>query len=122
MRHGPHATPRRSSAGRSASTISSTMAQAFTVKSGAGEDLTFRAMQGREELGRLFEFRVQLLSKKPDIKIDDVLGKNMAITVEFTDERKRIFNGDGVQFRQLTVMIDEDYCYEAILRPRLWFL
>ena len=56
-----------------------------------------------------------------------MLGKNLTVTVEFTDDqdqakKKRYFNGDIVRFRQLTKKVDEDVCYEAIVRPRLWFL
>jgi type VI secretion system secreted protein VgrG len=99
------------------------MAQAVTVsgplKPGT---LVFQSMKGREELGRLFEFTVQLLSEDEKIKLDDVIGKNLTLSVEFTDQRKRVFNGQVVQFRQLTDTVDNYFTYEAILRPHLWFL
>src|SRR5262245_42844405 len=99
------------------------MPQAITVSGPlpAGK-LVFQSLKGREELGRPFEFRVELLSEDQAIKLDQVLGKNLTITIEFTDERKRYFNGDVVQFLQVSKTIDKYYCYEAVLRPRLWFL
>lgn len=70
----------------------------------------------------MFDFRIELLSEDQAIKLDKVLGQNLTINIEFTDERKRYFNGDVVLFRQLTKTIDKYFCYEAVLRPRLWFL
>jgi type VI secretion system secreted protein VgrG len=99
------------------------MAQAVTVTSPLGPGkLNFQNMKGREELGRLFELRVELLSEDGAIALDKVLGQNITLTIAYTDDRKRYFNGDVVEFRQLTKMVDKNYCYEALLRPRLWFL
>jgi len=99
------------------------MPQAITVTSPLGPNkLIFQSLQGREELGRLFDFRIELLSEDQAIKLDKVLGQNLTINIEFTDERKRYFNGDVVLFRQLTKTIDKYFCYEAVIRPRLWFL
>lgn len=99
------------------------MPQAITVTAPASAGtFVFRSMEGREELGRLFELRLQLLNEKSDVAIDDVLGKNLAITINFIDETQRHFNGDVVRFRQITQMIDKYHCYEVVLRPRLWFL
>jgi type VI secretion system secreted protein VgrG len=42
----------------------------FTVKSSLGEDeLIFWRMTANEQLGRLFEFDLELFSEKPDITI-----------------------------------------------------
>src|SRR5262245_2902295 len=99
------------------------MPQAITVTSPLGPDkLIFQSLKGREALGRLFEFRLELLSEDNAIKLDKVLGQNLTISVEFTDERKRYYNGDIVQFRQLTKTVDKYFCYEAVMKPRLWFL
>src|SRR5262249_55251190 len=57
------------------------------------------------------------------IEIDKVLGQNLTLTAEFINpDRKRFFNGDVVQFRQTAKSVDKYFCYEAILKPRLWFL
>lgn len=88
----------------------------------ADTKLEFESMTGWEELGRLFELKLNLLSEKKDITLDAVLGKNVTVEIEFTSEKKRYFNGDIVRFRQLTKSVDGSTCYEAIVRPRLWFL
>ena len=99
------------------------MPQAVTVTSPSGVSaLVFRSLRAREELGRLFEFEVELFSEDPAINLANVVGQNLTITAEFTDERERHFNGDVVQFRQFTQQIDKYFSYFAVLRPRLWFL
>jgi type VI secretion system secreted protein VgrG len=99
------------------------MPQAVTVTSPPGVSaLVFRTLRAREELGRLFEFELELFSENAAIKLADVVGQNLTITAEFTDERKRYFNGDVVQFRQITQQVDKYFSYFAVLRPRLWFL
>ena len=99
------------------------MAQAVTVTSPLGEGkLLFRSLTGREELGRLFEFKLEVMSPDGAIALDKILGQNVTVAAEFPDDRKRYFNGDVVQFRQITRSIDKYFCYEAVLRPRLWFL
>jgi type VI secretion system secreted protein VgrG len=99
------------------------MAQAVTVTSPLGEGkLLFRSLSGREELGRLFEFKLELLSENGALALDKILGQNVTIAAEFPDDRKRYFNGDVAQFRQVTRSVDKYFCYEAVLRPRLWFL
>jgi type VI secretion system secreted protein VgrG len=99
------------------------MPQAITI-SGPPADakLIFESLTGREELGRLFEFKLSLLSENKSVALADVLGKNLTVTIQFTDDRKRYFNGDIVRFRQLTKTVDKYYCYEAVIKPRLWFL
>ena len=99
------------------------MPQAVTVSNPPGVSaLVFRSLRGREELGRLFEFQLELLSENAAIKLPDVVGQNLTVTAEFTDGRKRYFNGDVVQFRQITKKVDRYFCYLATLRPKLWFL
>ncbi len=99
------------------------MPQAITISGPPAEaKLVFESLTGREELGRMFEFKLSLLSENKSVKLDDVLGKNLTVTIEFTDDRKRYFNGDIIRFRQLTKTVDKYFCYEAIIRPRMWFL
>lgn len=83
--------------------------------------LLFQEMEGCEHLGRLFEYRVKLLSLKGDIKIADVLGKNMSVRIVLRNQGKRYLNGVVTRFckhgRQ-----GEFFSYEAIIRPALWLL
>ena len=105
------------------------MAQAVTVTSPLGDGkLLFQKLTGREELGRMFEYKLEVLSKDGALALDKILGQNVTIEAKFPDPedsqktRTRFFNGDVIQFRQITKSVDKYFCYEAQLRPRLWFL
>lgn len=99
------------------------MAHAVTVTSPFGDGkLLFQQLTGREELGRMFAYKLEVLSENGALALDTILGQNVTIKVEFPDDRVRYFNADVIQFRQLTKSVDKYFCYEAQLRPRLWFL
>ena len=52
-----------------------------------GDDvLLFHGMHAREELGRLGEYQLDLLSPKNDINLDDILGKNVTVKLELPDD------------------------------------
>jgi len=45
-----------------------------------GDDvLLFHSLHAREELSRLGEYQLELLSPKANIKADDILGKNVTV-------------------------------------------
>ncbi len=94
----------------------------ISVKSALPADtLLFDAMSTSEQLGRLPEFRVQLLSEDSDVKIADVLGKPMLVEMEMTDGGNRHFHGIVTRFG--SVGWDGKYAkYEAIVHPWLWLL
>lgn len=93
-----------------------------SVTSALGADvLLFRSLSGSEQLGRLSEYRVQLLSTKTDIAIADVLGKSMGVHVTLLDESQRHFNGIVTRFRS-TGWSGEFATYEATIHPGLWLL
>lgn len=48
----------------------------------AKDVLLFRSMSGSEALGRLPEYRVQLVSTDLELKISDVLGKWMTVSLD----------------------------------------
>ncbi|TFW31982.1 type VI secretion system Vgr family protein [Massilia horti] len=85
------------------------------------EVLLFQRMTGTEALGRLPEYRVQLLTESGDIKFADVLGKPMGIRVELADGSKRHFHGVVTRFAS-TGSRDQFACYEATIHPWLWLL
>jgi type VI secretion system secreted protein VgrG len=93
-----------------------------SVSSALADDvLLFHGMSGSEELGRLFEYRVQLLSANNGIKIADVLGKPMTVHLDLPDGSKRHFN--GVVTRFCSTGGNGRLCtYEATLHPWLWLL
>ncbi len=47
-----------------------------------GDDLLFHRLHAREEVSRLSEFELDLLSPKRDINLDDVLGKSFTVKLE----------------------------------------
>ncbi|MFL6674172.1 MAG: type VI secretion system Vgr family protein [Massilia sp.] len=92
------------------------------VTSALGEDvLLFERMTGSEALGRLPEYRVQLLSASQELKIADVLGKPMGIRVELPDATQRHFHGVVTRFAS-TGWSGEFARYEATVHPWLWLL
>lgn len=99
------------------------MERAIKVNCPLGPDaFVFRNMTGTESLGRLFEYEIEVLNLDPAVKLEDVIGQPMTIEIEFASKEKRYFHGEVAQFRQLTRSYDKYTCYEAILRPTLWYL
>jgi len=93
------------------------------VSSPLGEDvLVFRRMGANEHLSRLFEYRLDLYSKDPAIKLEDLLGQNMTVRLELPfGETPRYFNGFVSAFSQVGTS-GRYAVYRATLRPWLWFL
>jgi type VI secretion system secreted protein VgrG len=108
---------------RSISSRSRTMAmlQMMELVSPLGDDLLFKQMSGEESLGRLFEYRVDLLSPKADIKADQLLGQAMTVKLEQSDGEPRFFNGYVMRF-SAGAYNGRYYSYQAILRPWTWIL
>ncbi|MEW8384367.1 MAG: type VI secretion system tip protein TssI/VgrG, partial [Candidatus Thiodiazotropha taylori] len=92
------------------------------IKTPLGPDeLLILRMEAREELGRLSEFTVDLLSDNEEIAHDDLLGKQMTVQMDLVDGGKRYFNGFVSQFTQIGHIAYFAH-YRATLRPWLWFL
>jgi len=94
-----------------------------SVRTALADDvLLFAGMSGSEELGRLSQFTVRLLSKDAGIKIADVLGKPMTVELATDEEGSlRYFNGIVTRFAS-TGWSGEFASYEATLHPWLWLL
>ncbi|WP_426104351.1 type VI secretion system Vgr family protein [Massilia sp. TSP1-1-2] len=99
------------------------LARQVSVTSALATDvLLFKSMSTTEALGRLPEFRVQLLSKDSEIKIADVLGKAMSIELlGGLGEGERHFHGIVTRFGS-TGWSGEFATYEATIHPWLWLL
>jgi type VI secretion system secreted protein VgrG len=77
------------------------MARVMEITTPLGPDvLLFHAMHAREELSRVGEIKLDLLSLKSDIKLDDILGKNVTVKVMLQDDSPRHFNGYVTRFSQ----------------------
>ncbi len=96
----------------------------LAIASPLGDDvLLFRRMQGRERLGRLFEYQVDVYSQDDSIDFNDLLGENITVRLyrpEQDDER--YFNGFVSRFSQLTTYEQRYAAYRLTLRPWCWFL
>src|SRR5687767_10506072 len=102
------------------------MPRVMEIVTPLGEDvLLFHGMNAREEMSRLFEYHLDLLSTQDDIGLDDILGKNVTITLGLPDEgdevKTRYFNGYITRFAQSAVH-GRYRRYVATVRPWLWFL
>jgi type VI secretion system secreted protein VgrG len=98
------------------------MARVMEIVTPLGEDvLLFHGMSAREEMSRPFEYQLDLLSKKKDVGVDDILGKNVTIKLGLPDDQTRYFNGYVTRFAQ-GAMIGPYYRYLATVRPWFWFL
>ncbi|UCF94635.1 MAG: type VI secretion system tip protein VgrG, partial [Desulfobacterales bacterium] len=87
-----------------------------------GEDLLlFHRMTATEELGRLFQLELDLLSKDPNIPFEKLLGQNVTIRLDLPNDKVRYFNGYVSRFRQ-EGSFDDFNVYRMTVRPWLWFL
>ncbi len=98
------------------------MPRVMEVTSALGDDvLLFRAMRAQEELSRLSEYRLELLSEKGDVNLDKLLGTPMAVTLENVGGKTRYFNGYVTRMAQ-GGRYGKYHRYLAVVRPWLWFL
>ncbi len=98
------------------------MPRVMEIVTPLGDDvLLFRGMSAREEMSRLFEYRLDLLSSRDDIGLDDIVGKNVTIKFLLPDDSTRYFNGYVTRFAQ-GGMYGRYNRYVATVRPWLWFL
>ncbi len=94
----------------------------MSVATALGDDvLVLKRMRGTEQLGRLFEFELDLLSEDSEVNIDKVLGKDMTVTLKTGASSSRYFHGVTVAFSQIED-VGKLSAYRAVLRPWLWFL
>lgn len=74
-----------------------------------------------EQLGRLFQIEVELLSEDDPIKFDDMVGTNATVRLDLPHEKTRYFNGCVSRMAQLGYQ-HRAIRYRATLVPWLWFL
>lgn len=89
-----------------------------------GDDaLLFRRMQGSEELGRLSEYRLELLrpSKLPKFKAEQLLGTSATVKLLLTNGQHRFING-WITAVELGGAIGRFDIYRLEMRPWLYHL
>ncbi|MBS0542265.1 MAG: type VI secretion system tip protein VgrG, partial [Proteobacteria bacterium] len=83
--------------------------------------LLFHSIVVREEMGRLFEFDITVLSPRNDIDPNKLLGKNVTVKVELADGAIRHFDAYVTRFAFAGVH-GRYLRYQIVGRPWLWFL
>ncbi|MGA4321362.1 type VI secretion system Vgr family protein [Ectopseudomonas hydrolytica] len=83
--------------------------------------LLLQGMDGSEELGRPFQYHLELTSEDGSVKFDQLLGKPMGLSLELPNGGDRYFHGIVCACRQ-TVGIGQFAGYQVTLRPWLWLL
>ena len=92
------------------------------ISSPLGPDvLLLRNMSGGDELGRLFEYTLQLTSADAAIDLNQLLGKPMTLSLQLSSGGSRYFHGLVSQCSQ-RVDMGQFASYEVTLRPWLWLL
>lgn len=87
-----------------------------------GEDvLLLTKMSGTEQLGRPFRFELELASEDHQIKYADIVGQNVTIRLNLSEDKTRYFNGFVSRFTQ-TLSAGRLASYRATVVPWLWFL
>ena len=96
-----------------------TMPVSITTSLG-NNDLLFRSMSGRETLGRMFEYSVELLSKNASLDLSELVGQPMTVQLQLP-KGQRYFNG-VVRRVSLVGGAGRFAVYRATLRPWMWQL
>lgn len=88
-----------------------------------GDDvLLLRSMSGTEQIGRLFQFNLQLLSEDHNLPFEGIIGQNVTVRLErHQGGGARFFNGYISRFT-LQSVDGEMASYQATMVPWLWFL
>ncbi|AXA58027.1 type VI secretion system tip protein TssI/VgrG [Pseudomonas thivervalensis] len=85
------------------------------------EVLLLKDMGGGEELGRLFNYELQLHSLDNAIDLNQLLGKPMCVSLQLDGGGERYFHGIVARCSQ-NVDQGQFASYQATLRPWLWLL
>ncbi|KVT52570.1 type VI secretion system tip protein VgrG [Burkholderia ubonensis] len=96
------------------------MTRVFTLDSSHGDDLKFHTLDGSDELGRLFEFRIEALADSHSLSLKDLLGKPVTVRIEQQDLSTRYLNGIVARATLAGRRAERHYGYELLVRPWLW--
>ncbi len=92
------------------------------LKTPLGDDvLLLCTMSGREELGKLFEYQLELVSDTTDADFNQLIGDTITVSLEVGVGRVRYFNGHISRFAQ-TGISGHTANYQATVVPWFWFL
>jgi type VI secretion system secreted protein VgrG len=92
------------------------------IETPLGKDLLLlRGFSGQESISQLSTFELDLLSKDPEIKFEDIIGKRVTLRVTLSEDKNRYFNGFISRFVQTGAQTGMPN-YRATMVPWLWFL
>lgn len=80
------------------------------------------AFEGTEEISRLSEFRLDLVSERPDLDPAQIVGQNITFAIVNDEGTPRLFNGHVRRFSAGAITGDGVRRYQATVVPWLWFL
>lgn len=88
-----------------------------------GDDvLLLKGFVGKEELGRPFQFKLDLLSEDHNISFDDIVGTNVTLRLNLNNDETRYINGYVVSFSQASSSVPHLAQYHAVVVPWLSLL
>ncbi|MBU6951370.1 type VI secretion system tip protein TssI/VgrG [Hahella sp. HN01] len=88
-----------------------------------GKDVfLLRHFRGQEGYSQLFQYDVDLLSHKRDIRAEDIIGELAQVTIGADGGAPRVFSGHVSYFESTGLEKRGLYGYKAVLVPWLWFL
>ena len=96
------------------------------IKTGSGGDFLVLGMDGNEELGRLSEYRVQLvgeldmLDKPKKVDFDALIGTRATVSMKIDEDQPRYFNAYITRMQQ-SDQVGRFESFTATLKPWLWF-
>src|ERR1700712_3762790 len=83
--------------------------------------LLLKNMSGDDELGRLFDYQLQLTSHDGAIDLNQLLGKPVSVSLQLSGGGSRHFHGLVASCSQ-NVDVGQFASYQVTLRPWLWLL
>ena len=93
------------------------------IKTPLGDnEVVLTAIEGHEEMSRLFEFKLELISENPAITAADIVGQAVTFNVTMPDRTPRFFHGIVKQFTAGDSDAKKHRSYSAVVVPWLWFL
>jgi type VI secretion system secreted protein VgrG len=94
----------------------------IAISTPLGDDvLLLRGFTGSEAISQLFHFDLDLLSENDSLQFQDIVGKNVTLSIVDVDGAERYWNGFISRFSQ--GQLDGQFtAYRAQMVPWLWFL
>ncbi|CAE6834991.1 hypothetical protein R75465_06444 [Paraburkholderia aspalathi] len=96
------------------------MSRIFTLDSPLGDELKFHSLCGDEELGRMFEFRIDALADSHSLSLQALLGQSATVHIEEQGGATRYLNGVIARASLAGRDAARHYRYELVVRPWLW--